>query len=714
MSLFLPLVKADQVNHLVYARAAAEEPDKSGEIMDYVTAKPQFQAWSKRFSDATMGKSYGNVRSMHNPKHLAGKVQKLDFDDDTKSVNVCIKVLDPVDWIKVEEGGYTGISIGGGYHGAKWPDPLHKGFMRYTPRIGEISFVDAPCIPSALIMEMQKMDGTVEEVLLKGMPRTFAALTPPRTFDEMEKGSGIFGAGLATGAAIGIGSSIIHGGAPRPRHGLLHHAFWTAATGGTPYLGYLAGRGLTSRARAPEGATPKVPKVKTPVALKQEILGNLAKAWDGTKHPREHTGAFATKPVEQGGRFVGGAAGAVGGALLGAMRGPQIGEAIGRKSGVLYGAASDRIRGQKISANAYRSRGETAEMIGGRAGRLLGGKYGSKAGGLILGLGGALIGAAGGSIVDTIMRRRRAKKAGKLDQYKRLNAKSSVLPSSAKQTLRSAREAMIAANKARHFHQMTSDIFKQEILGNLEKAGLSGLAAYTERAASQGKTMIPAVEGGVRSFLDGHNKLFQYGTAATKKIPKIVSHYIDGRGKTFSVMKQREEILDHLEKAGLPGAFSRSRQPRRFIGGGVAVPSAAATGAEVTAARNATHHIRSPFPSAAAGAALDNPGLPGRYPTRQNPPSGDNRAVPLGKAATAEERAKIAQVMHEHKAGTLRSYRGVNPTTGKPRKGPKVTDRKQAIAIALSQASRLGKMHDPVLVAALTDRLEKVELAQTA
>ena len=266
---------------------------------------------------------------------------------------------------------------------------------------------------------------------------------------------------------------------------------------------------------------------------------------------------------------------------------------------------------------------------------------------------------------------------------------------------------MIAANKARHFHQMTSDIFKQEILGNLEKAGLSGLAAYTERAASQGKTMIPAVEGGVRSFLDGHNKLFQYGTAATKKIPKIVSHYIDGRGKTFSVMKQREEILDHLEKAGLPGAFSRSRQPRRFIGSGVAAPSAAATGAEVTAARNATHHIRSPFPSAAAGAALDNPGLPGRYPTRQNPPSGDNRAVPLGKAATAEERAKIAQVMHEHKAGTLRSYRGVNPRTGKPRRGPKVTDRKQAIAIALSQASRLGKMHDPVLVAALTDRLEK-------
>ena len=49
----------------------------------------------------------------------------------------------------------------------------------------------------------------------------------------------------------------------------------------------------------------------------------------------------------------------------------------------------------------------------------------------------------------------------------------------------------------------------------------------------------------------------------------------------------------------------------------------------------------------------------------------------MGKAA-----AKIAKVMGEYKAGTLNA--GVNPKG--PKKAPKVKSRKQAIAIALSQA----------------------------
>lgn len=198
MRFFLPLVKADEAKHLVYARAAAEEPDKSNEIMDYVTAVPAFKAWSKQYEDATLGKSYGNVRAMHNPRHLAGKVEKLDYDDDGMAIGAMIKVLDPVDWIKVQEGGYTGISIGGGY-ARKWKDPLNKALTRYTPRIQEISFVDAPCMPSARILEMQKMDGTIEEILLKGTPRLFVDLVPPRTFAEMEKSL----LGAAVGAGIG-------------------------------------------------------------------------------------------------------------------------------------------------------------------------------------------------------------------------------------------------------------------------------------------------------------------------------------------------------------------------------------------------------------------------------------------------------------------------------------------------------------------------------
>jgi hypothetical protein len=110
---FLPLTKADEEKRLVWGRAAVEEPDKSREIMDYLTAKPEFHKWSDGYAKATMGKSFGNIRAMHNPKHLAGKVAEIVYNDDAKAVDICVKVLDPVDWAKVEEGGYTGFSIGG-------------------------------------------------------------------------------------------------------------------------------------------------------------------------------------------------------------------------------------------------------------------------------------------------------------------------------------------------------------------------------------------------------------------------------------------------------------------------------------------------------------------------------------------------------------------------------------------------------------------------
>jgi hypothetical protein len=181
--LFLPLTKADAVNRLVYARAAAEEPDKSREIMDYASGRPQFELWSGRFKEATLGKSLGNIRAMHNPRHLAGVVKQITYNDDAKAVDVCFKVLDQVDWVKVEEGGYTGLSIGGGYL-KKWTDPSDPSLTRYTPRLAEISLVDSPCIASARIMELQKQDGTTTEVMLKGVPRSFKDMLPPPTFGE--------------------------------------------------------------------------------------------------------------------------------------------------------------------------------------------------------------------------------------------------------------------------------------------------------------------------------------------------------------------------------------------------------------------------------------------------------------------------------------------------------------------------------------------------
>lgn len=52
----------------------------------------------------------------------------------------------------------------------------------------------------------------------------------------------------------------------------------------------------------------------------------------------------------------------------------------------------------------------------------------------------------------------------------------------------------------------------------------------------------------------------------------------------------------------------------------------------------------------------------------------------MAKKATAKQKGKVEKVMREYKAGTLKS--------GKigPGKGPKVKSRKQAVAIALSEA----------------------------
>jgi hypothetical protein len=46
----------------------------------------------------------------------------------------------------------------------------------------------------------------------------------------------------------------------------------------------------------------------------------------------------------------------------------------------------------------------------------------------------------------------------------------------------------------------------------------------------------------------------------------------------------------------------------------------------------------------------------------------------------SKKQAKVAKVMGEYKRGTLHSG-----------KGPKVASRKQAVAIALSEAARVGK-----------------------
>jgi hypothetical protein len=185
LGVYIPLTKIDVERRLVVGRAAQEIPDRTGEIMDYETAKPAFEAWSRAAEEASGGLSKGNLRVMHS-RHAAGKLVGIDFNDGEKAIDVVAEVVDPVDWEKCLKGVYTGFSIGGGYS-KKWKE---GGLTRYTPRLAEISLVDLPCMPTARFAELVKGDGIVGQVELLGrQPLTFAEAwaTRPLTFAELRK-----------------------------------------------------------------------------------------------------------------------------------------------------------------------------------------------------------------------------------------------------------------------------------------------------------------------------------------------------------------------------------------------------------------------------------------------------------------------------------------------------------------------------------------------
>jgi hypothetical protein len=159
MNIFLPLSKVDSIEGIIYATAALEEPDRAGEIFDYGTSKPHFEKWSEGIAKATDGKSVGNVRAMHS-NISAGKVTSIAFDDESKKIDVVIKINDANELKKLADGNYTGVSIGGKY-AKRWPDEGDKKLTRYTAEPSEISIVDLPCMPGATF-SCVKDDGSTE------------------------------------------------------------------------------------------------------------------------------------------------------------------------------------------------------------------------------------------------------------------------------------------------------------------------------------------------------------------------------------------------------------------------------------------------------------------------------------------------------------------------------------------------------------------------
>jgi len=160
LTLFLPITKVDVDQRLVYGLATAEIADRDGEICDYASTRPLYEAWSAQINEASGGKSLGALRAMHG-KIAAGKLTDIAFDDANKRIMIAAKIVDDDEWNKVVEGVYTGFSQGGRYV-RRWPDP-DNGLTRYTAEPREISLVDVPCLPEATF-----------EVVKDGVSRTRA------------------------------------------------------------------------------------------------------------------------------------------------------------------------------------------------------------------------------------------------------------------------------------------------------------------------------------------------------------------------------------------------------------------------------------------------------------------------------------------------------------------------------------------------------------
>lgn len=162
-NVFFRLSKVDENLRQVWGRATEEVPDKTREILDYASSKPNFQKWSdeaqKRSDVPGMEPSLGNIREMHG-ETAAGKVIDIQFKDDEKAIDIGTFCADDSTWQKILKGVLTGFSIGGRY-ARRWMDHSNPKFIRYTAEPVEISYVDVPAVPTALYTFI-KTDGAIE------------------------------------------------------------------------------------------------------------------------------------------------------------------------------------------------------------------------------------------------------------------------------------------------------------------------------------------------------------------------------------------------------------------------------------------------------------------------------------------------------------------------------------------------------------------------
>lgn len=160
LNLNIPISKIDEEQRIIGGWATVEELDKQGEITDYQASKKAFSNWE------------GNIREMHDPLRAIGKKVSVAFDDDNKAVFVSAKISESADgqnaWTKIKEGILTGFSIGGRVLKMGKDTVKDASGERTVNRImdyelSELSVVDNPAVPSAMLTVVKSMGGDLYE-----------------------------------------------------------------------------------------------------------------------------------------------------------------------------------------------------------------------------------------------------------------------------------------------------------------------------------------------------------------------------------------------------------------------------------------------------------------------------------------------------------------------------------------------------------------------
>jgi hypothetical protein len=128
------MLKLDVAKQECSGIVVAEVRDAGGQICDYASTKPLFQAWSTEYSKATEGKSLGSLRLQHSLRAV-GKIIAVEYHDAAKEIWLAAKVIDPEVWRDVKKRWLNGFAMGGSY--AAGPDSDG----RYTLMPYEVSLV---------------------------------------------------------------------------------------------------------------------------------------------------------------------------------------------------------------------------------------------------------------------------------------------------------------------------------------------------------------------------------------------------------------------------------------------------------------------------------------------------------------------------------------------------------------------------------------------